>query len=64
MDSAFVIRHRPFEHYVLSIFSLLLRGETEIRLKSYGKCMSKTVDLINFLNEDILPDMFSIETDT
>jgi len=64
MDSALVIRHRPFEHYVLSIFSLLLRGEAEIRLKAYGKCISKTVDIINLLNEDLLPETFSVETDT
>jgi DNA-binding protein Alba len=64
MDSAFVIRHRPFEHYILSIFSLLLRGETEIRLKAYGKCISKAVDIINLLNEDLLPEMFLVKTDT
>lgn len=66
MNKSLEIKNRPIEHYMLSIFSLIVQGEQKILLNSYGSVNSKTIDLINLINKIILPNFFdvTIEHDT
>lgn len=56
-----IVRNRPLEHYLLSIFSLLSQEEKKIIVKSYGSLNGKNIDMVNLLTEKILPDTFEVE---
>lgn len=61
MAKPIYIRNRPIEHYLLSIFSLLLQGEKEIVLKSFGSINGRTIDLAYLIKNNILPETFDID---
>lgn len=61
MDSDLEVKSRPIEHYILSIFSLLVQGKEKIRLKAYGRAIGRTIDIVNLLNQRITPDLFDIK---
>ncbi len=49
------------EHYLLSAFALLTRGEKEIVLESRGSQNAKAIDLANLIANRIFPGEFKIE---
>ena len=56
-----MIKNRSIEHYLLIIFSLLLRNEKEIILRSHGSVNGKTIDIANFITKELAPGMFDME---
>ncbi len=67
MESSNVIeiKNRSIEHYLLIIFSLILKGHKEIILRSFGSVSGKTIDIANFITKEAVPNMFdmSIQND-
>jgi len=61
MEDFIIIKNRPIGHYLLSIFSMLLRGKERITLKSYGSCNGKNADLVNLITKTIMPDVFNVD---
>jgi DNA-binding protein len=55
-----IIKNRSIEHYLLIIFSLILKGEKEIILRSIGSVSGKTIDVANFITKELAPDMFDM----
>jgi len=62
LDKPIIIRNRPLEHYILSVFSLLAQNKKKIFLKAYGSLIAKTADMINLITEEMLPGVFEIES--
>ncbi len=60
-SNVITIRNRPFEHYLLTIFSVLLRGEKEVILRSCGSVNGKAIDIANFVTNEVFPDIFKTD---